>query len=100
MVKNKKGFTLVELVIVIAVVVILAGVLPTFANVIESSRESSRYQRAVSAEKEVLANYYSQSPDDMDGLIFKAEGHYYLVVKGEGLFERKDIKVQDYFRNQ
>ena len=36
--KNKKGFTIVELVIVIAVIGILAAVLiPTFTNVVENS---------------------------------------------------------------
>ncbi len=44
---NKKGFTIVELVIVIAVVAILAAVLiPTFAGIIEKANESSDIQLA------------------------------------------------------
>lgn len=44
---NKKGFTIVELVIVIAVIGILAAVLiPTFSNVIESAKESAALQEA------------------------------------------------------
>ena len=39
---NKKGFTIVELVIVIAVIGILAGVLiPTFSNVTKSANETA-----------------------------------------------------------
>ena len=39
---NKKGFTIVELVIVIAVIAILAAVLiPTFSGVIEKANKSS-----------------------------------------------------------
>ena len=42
---NKKGFTIVELVIVIAVIAILAAVLiPTFSNVIKKAKESSDIQ--------------------------------------------------------
>lgn len=42
---NKKGFTIVELVIVIAVIAILAGVLiPTFATVVEKANQSSATQ--------------------------------------------------------
>ena len=44
---NKKGFTIVELVIVIAVIAILAGVLiPTFAAVVEKANKSSAEQQA------------------------------------------------------
>ena len=44
---NKKGFTIVELVIVIAVIAILAGVLiPTFATVVEKANKSSAQQQA------------------------------------------------------
>ncbi len=44
---NKKGFTLVELVIVIAVIAILAAVLiPVFANLISKANDSAAMQNA------------------------------------------------------
>lgn len=44
-IRNKKGFTIVELVIVIAVIAILAAVLiPTFANLVEKANESKDTQ--------------------------------------------------------
>ena len=47
---NKKGFTIVELVIVIAVIAILAAVLiPTFSNVIDKANLSSATQKARTA---------------------------------------------------
>ena len=53
---NKKGFTIVELVIVIAVIAILAGVLiPTFANVVKKANESAAMQEAAACYKEVYA---------------------------------------------
>ncbi len=49
--KNKKGFTLVELVIVIAVIAILAGVMiAVFANVVNDAKESAKEQEAKQAE--------------------------------------------------
>lgn len=54
---NKKGFTIVELVIVIAVIAILAGVMiPTFSNVIEKADASARNQIAASAYKDAYAS--------------------------------------------
>lgn len=42
---KKKGFTLVELVIVIAVIAILAGVMiATFSNVVEKANASKAFQ--------------------------------------------------------
>ena len=53
---NKKGFTIVELVIVIAVIAILAAVLiPTFSGVIEKANQSAAMQYAASLYKEALA---------------------------------------------
>ena len=53
---NKKGFTIVELVIVIAVIGILAGVLiPTFSSVIDSAKESSALQEAKATLENMLA---------------------------------------------
>ena len=53
---NKKGFTIVELVIVIAVIAILAGVLiPTFSGIIGNAKESAALQEATNAYKEAYA---------------------------------------------
>lgn len=47
---KKKGFTLVELVIVIAVIAILAGVMiATFSNVVEKANASKAFQEMKSA---------------------------------------------------
>ena len=54
--KNKKGFTIVELVIVIAVIAILAAVLiPTFSNVIQKANDSKDLQQFTNAYKEAIA---------------------------------------------
>lgn len=53
---NKKGFTIVELVIVIAVIGILAGVLiPTFSGIVQRANESKINQEMTNALKVVLA---------------------------------------------
>ncbi len=55
--KNKKGFTLVELVIVIAVIAILAGVMiGTFASVVKKANESAKMQEMAAAKTEQTAN--------------------------------------------
>ena len=53
---NKKGFTIVELVIVIAVIAILSAVLiPTFSNITKKAKESSAIQAATNATTSYLA---------------------------------------------
>lgn len=53
---NKKGFTIVELVIVIAVIAILAAVMiPTFSNVIETAEKAAFQQKAAEAYKNAYA---------------------------------------------
>ena len=53
---NKKGFTIVELVIVIAVIAILAAVLiPTFSGVVEKAKQSAALQKARNAYTESMA---------------------------------------------
>ena len=52
--KNRKGFTIVELSIVIAVIAILAAVMiPTFTNIISKSNDAADRQNA----KTVYSNY-------------------------------------------
>ena len=54
---NKKGFTIVELVIVIAVIAILAGVLiPTFSGIVKNAQASAEQQKVTNAYKEAYAN--------------------------------------------
>ena len=52
---NKKGFTIVELVIVIAVIAILAAVMiPTFSGIIDKANASKVLQNAKNAYTQVL----------------------------------------------
>ncbi len=77
---NKKGFTIVELVIVIAVIAILAAILiPTFANVVNKA-EASKIQAEL---KSAYTQYVSEASDDQDYV----EGYTHILFK----FEDEDI---------
>ena len=57
--KNNKGFSLVELIVVIAIMAVLVGVLaPQFIKYVEKSRESTDLQNLDSV-KTVVENYYA-----------------------------------------
>ena len=84
----RKGFTTVELVIVIAVIAILATVLiPTFSGLIEKAHASAAIQETKGSLESMLHEYYGQleggtyyfvndqNPDDVDGRVwYKYEG--------------------------
>ncbi len=56
---NKKGFTIVELVIVIAVIAILAAVLiPTYSSVVKKANDSKALQEARNAYTLAIADAY------------------------------------------
>lgn len=64
---NKKGFTIVELVIVIAVIGILAAVLiPTFNGIINKAEESKSLQET----RNTLTEYISQNSTANAGMMF------------------------------
>lgn len=76
---NKKGFTIVELVIVIAVIAILAGVMiPTFSGVIEKANESKALQEASNSYKQKLTEEPTNTVDDY---IYFDGSKYYVVIK-------------------
>ena len=87
---NKKGFTIVELVIVIAVIGILAGVLiPTFSGIVQRANESKINQEMTNALKVVLAGNATSGAlangttfvmSEKDGTNYKAT--YYAKYNG------------------
>ena len=62
---NKKGFTIVELVIVIAVIAILAAVLiPTFSGIVTKAQNSAALQEARNVYTEIYADDISDGTVD------------------------------------
>ena len=85
--KNNKGFTIVELVIVIAVIGILAAVLiPTFSGIVDNAKESSDMQNAKNAYLTYLAGNEENSinADKMNKFNFEITSgtHKYYVTAG------------------
>ena len=80
---NKKGFTIVELVIVIAVIGILASVLiPTFASVIDKANAS----KALQAAKNEYTLYVAEHAKELTGtedLVIVVGEYYVLVTDGQ-----------------
>ena len=92
---NKKGFTIVELVIVIAVIGILAGVLiPTFSGIQQSAKESAAFQECKNVLSSVLALNGGAIPAntlfavDTDGKLEKLE--YEFVYADQKLGDKPE----------
>ena len=78
---NKKGFTIVELVIVIAVIAILAGVLiPTFSGIVNKAQDSVALQEARNAYTEYLAEVDAQPATTVYA---KGGDKYFKVTSGK-----------------
>ena len=76
MTKKQKGFTLVELMIVVAIIGVLAAVaIPEFADMLEKSREGAT-KGNISAIKSAVSNYYADQqgvyPRTLDNSTFIA----------------------------
>ena len=79
---NKKGFTIVELVIVIAVIAILAGVLiPTFSGMVQKAQESAALQNARNRYTEYVGMHdYSDGTSPEQNLVIEVGSEYVIVV--------------------
>ncbi len=63
--KNKKGFTLAELLIVVAIIAVLVAIaIPVFTSQLEKSRESTDAANVRSAYAEVVTKYLSDGTSD------------------------------------
>ena len=72
---NKKGFTIVELVIVIAVIAILAAVLiPTYVHLVKKSNEANAQVEAKNLISEMLTDIILGDKDSADLLVFSKKG--------------------------
>ena len=81
---NKKGFTLVELVIVIAVIAILAAVLiPVFANLIEKANVSAALQNARNEYTAYTLAVATKGEVPEKNCAIKSGKYYFEVVEGE-----------------
>jgi len=93
---NKKGFTIVELVIVIAVIAILAAVMiPTFGSVIKKANMSAVQQEAAAVYKEAYA--LDLSDGTLDGNDGKdASGNAIAISQANESVEVKDDATWTY----
>lgn len=78
---NRKGFTIVELVIVIAVIAILATVLvPTFGDVIDKANDSKVLQAAKNAYSLYVANIEYADGDEPQATVYYIDGARYVKI--------------------
>lgn len=82
--KAKKGFTIIELVIVIAVIGILAGVLiPTFSNVIANANKTAAMEEAKNAYTAYLADNAANITMNGYTFVIESKGFYFQVTNGQ-----------------
>ncbi len=97
--KRRKGFTIIELVIVISVIAILAAVLiPTFASVTNKAEKAKAQLEAKNLVTEVLANVVAEKNEDADLLVFSHNGKA-VYLYGYGSSEGHVLAYSEKLKN-
>lgn len=91
---NRKGFTIVELVIVIAVIAILAAVLiPTFASIVKKANDSNVQQVLAAARKVAVAENATDATFSEASLVYVYKNDQYTWNATSGKFEKKATAI-------
>lgn len=86
---NKKGFTLAELLIVVAIIAVLVVVsVPIFSSKLEKAREAADVANMRAAKAAAASLYLSD-----EGSVSKDKPYYYDADNGVLKTEKKDIKA-------
>lgn len=84
-ISKKRAFTIVELVIVIAVIAILASVLiPSFSKIIERAKDSKLVQEAKNAYIQYMISHATDG-DLAEHMIYKADEKYVAIKDGSAI---------------
>ena len=79
---SKKGFTIVELVIVIAIIAILAAVMiPTFSGVVSDAKDSAAISGANAAYTQYVSENAGTDAELLEDFIFVSDGRW-VAIKG------------------
>ena len=73
--KNKKGFTLMEMLIVVAIIVILIAIMiPTFNGQLEKTREAADAANIRATYAELMVNYLNDGEEQTDSVTLQQTG--------------------------
>ena len=88
--KNSKGFTLMEMLIVVAIIAVLVAIaIPTFTNQLEKAREATDMADLRSAYAEVMACALTGDASAADGVKYDADkGEWTKVVEATQKVEK------------
>ena len=96
---NKKGFTIVELSIVIAVVAILSAVMiPTFSGVVRKAKVSTAIQEAKTAYTEYMSEFeFGDAEATLESdLVYEADNGKYVAIKAGAFVLNENGEVATY----
>ena len=95
---NKKGFTLAELLIVVAIIAVLVAIsIPIFSEQLEKAKEATDMANIRTAYAEVVAEYLGDSKEHVASVTLKSDTSNY---KSDENAEIAGVKYKDILSNE